>query len=293
MTDPKDTVILLTGSTAGIGRAAAHTLAATGATLVAVARNEAKAKALVEHVRKDTHNESVSYLLGDLSRPSEVRQVASAFRTQYDRLDVLFNNAGAIFVERQLTEDGLERTFAVNHMAYFILAIELLDMLKASAPSRIVSTSSAAHAQGDLAMLDDLQNDSWGTAGMKAYGRSKLANIWFTRELARKLAGSGVTANCFHPGFVASDFGRNNGVLATLLMMVSRPFQRNARKGADTGVWLATSPDVEGQTGGYYYNRAKQRTTRTARDDAAPARLWAESERILAEVVTGGEHRPA
>lgn len=278
-------VILLTGATAGIGEEAARQLAASGATLVCAARSEAKARRLVDGIKRATGNERVSYLLGDLSRPAEVRRLAESFREAHPRLDVLFNNAGALFTRRGLTADGLERTFALNHLAYFVLTTGLLDLLRTSAPARIVSTSSAAHGKASPGYLDDLQCERWGLSGMKAYGGSKLANIWFTVELARRLEGSGVTANCFHPGFVASRFARNNGLVATLGMIASRPFQRNVRRGAETGVWLATSPEVEGETGGYWFDRKRRKGTRAARDPDAPARLWAESERIMARVL--------
>jgi len=202
----KGRIVLLTGATAGIGREAARQLADKGATLVCVARSEDKARALVDELRGATGNDAISYLIGDLSRPAEVRRVALALKEQHDRLDVLFNNAGAMFDRRQLTEDDLERTFALNHLGYFVMTVMLLDELKA-AKGRVVSTSSGAHGQGDMAYLDDLQTEGYGMSGMKAYGRSKLANIWFTRELAERLEGTGVTATCFHPGFVASGFG--------------------------------------------------------------------------------------
>lgn len=280
-----DKVMLITGATAGIGRAAAHALAATGATLVCAARNEEKARELVAELQEKSGNQEISYLIGDLSRPAEVRKLAQAFQEQHQRLDVLFNNAGAYFVSRALTEDGLERTFAVNHMAYFVLTTELLDLLQASAPSRVVSTSSDAHGQAGLDYLDDLQSERWGASGLRAYAGSKLANIWFTAELGKRLEGTGVLVNCFHPGFVASSFAKNNGFLAKMVMTLTRPFQRNVTRGAETGVWLATSPEVGEETGGYWFDKRRKKGTRAARNPDAPARLWAESERILAEVL--------
>ncbi|MCA8921324.1 MAG: SDR family oxidoreductase [Planctomycetes bacterium] len=278
-------LILLTGATAGIGQEAARQLAAQGATVVCVARNEAKARALVEELKRSSGNDRHAYLVGDLSQVADVKRVAREYRERFDRLDVLFNNAGALFVDRQLTAEGLERTFAVNHLAYFVLTTELLDLLQASGSGRVVSTSSAAHHQGDLGFLEDLQNERWGVGGMRPYGRSKLANIWFTVELARRLEGTGVTANCFHPGFVASDFASNNGFAAKVFMALTRPFQRGVSKGADTGVWLATAPELAGKTGGYYHNRKLRKTSKAARDPQAPARLWERSEQIVAELV--------
>ncbi len=281
----KGKVVLLTGATAGIGKEAARQLAQKGAELVCVGRNPSKTEGLVEELRAETGNDAIGFLIGDLSRPAECQKVAKAFLADHDRLDVLFNNAGALFTERQLTEDGLERTFALNHLGYFVLTELLVEALKAAAPARIVSTASGAHSAGDLSYLDDLQTEGWGRGGFTAYGRSKLANIWFTRQLAERLEGTGVTAHCFHPGFVASDFGRNNGAFATFLMTLSRPFQKTVRQGADTGVWLATADAIPGESGGYWYKRTRKKGTRDARDPEAPARLWKESERIVAELL--------
>ncbi len=280
-----DKVVLLTGSTAGIGMEAAHQLAQLGATLVCVARNEQKAKSLVDTLRSDTGNDDVSYLIGDLSRPAEVQTVACAFLEQHQKLDVLFNNAGAMFTSRQLTPDSLERTFALNHLSYFVMTVALLDALKGAPAARVVSTSSAAHGRGHLGYLDDLQSERWKFGGGRAYGDSKLANIWFTVELARRLEGSQVTTNCFHPGFVASQFLRNNGFIGSLLMTLSRPMQRSVAQGADTGVWLATSDEVAGETGGYWFDRKRRKGTRAARDPQAPGKLWSESERIVSELL--------
>ncbi|MDC3378690.1 SDR family NAD(P)-dependent oxidoreductase [Planctomycetota bacterium] len=280
-----DKVILLTGATAGIGQQAARELIKTGCTLVCVARNESKAKTLVDELNATSGSTRASYLIGDLSRPAEVRRVAQEFRERHTRLDVLFNNAGAMFMDRQVTEDGLEKTFALNHLGYFVLTTELLDLLESSAPARVVSTASAAHAQGDLAYMDDWQSERYGLQGMKAYGRSKLANIWFTREFAKRVDASKVTATCFHPGFVASEFARNNGMLGKVVMTLTRPFQRNVQKGADTGVWLATAPDVAGKSGGYYFNRKERRPTKTGRDETGPGKLWAESERLVEKIL--------
>jgi NAD(P)-dependent dehydrogenase (short-subunit alcohol dehydrogenase family) len=281
----KGKTVLLTGATAGIGKEAALQFAKRGATLICVGRNEEKTRTLVDELKAATGNEAVSYLIGDLSRPAEVKNVAAAFLKDHDKLDVLFNNAGAWFTDRQLTDDGLERTFALNHVGYFVLTNLLVDALKAGAPARVVSTSSDAHGSGDLSYLDDLQTEEWKTQGFKAYGRSKLANIWFTVELAKRLEGTGVTAHCFHPGFVASEFGRNNGVLTKIAMTLSRPFQKSVQQGADTGVWLATSDDVDGVSGGYWFERRRKKGTRHARDADAPGRLWKETERIVADVL--------
>ena len=282
MTEQK--IVLLTGATSGIGRQVALELAGQGHHVVCVARDQQKAEALVGELGK----EHASYLIGDLSLLAETARVAREFSEKHRRLDVLFNNAGALFVERQLTSEGLERTFALNHMSYFVMSVLLLELVKSSAPARVVSTSSAAHGRGDMGYLDDLQTEAWKMGGMRAYGRSKLANIWFTRELAKRLEGSGVTANCFHPGFVASEFARNNGILAKLAMTFARPLQRSVEKGAETGVWLATSSQVDGQTGGYWFDKQQKKGTAAARDADAPARLWRESERIADQILGEG-----
>jgi NAD(P)-dependent dehydrogenase (short-subunit alcohol dehydrogenase family) len=281
----KDRVVLLTGATAGIGREAASQIARLGATLVCVGRDEDKARLLVDELRSASGNDRISSLIGDLSRPGEVQQVAVQFKEQHDRLDVLFNNAGAMFDRRQLTEDGLERTFALNHLGYFVMTQLLLDKLEAAPAGRVVSTSSGAHGKGDLAYLDDLQTERYGLSGMKAYGRSKLANIWFTRELAKRLEGTQVTATCFHPGFVASDFGYNNSLFFKLVLTMSKPFQKTVAQGADTGVWLATSGETAGETGSYWIHRKRRKGSPAARDDQAPARLWSQSEAIVARLL--------
>ena len=194
------------------------------------------------------------------------------------RIDILINNAGAFFSARRLTEDGLERTFALNHMAYFVLTCALVDRLKAAAPSRIVSTASDAH-RGARLDFTDLQGEK-SYDGYKAYGRSKLCNILFTRELARRLAGTGVTANCLHPGFVATRFGDQAGGVMSLVIRAAKLFAISPQKGADTVVHLASSPEAAGSSGGYFYKCLPATPTAEARDDAAAARLWVESVRI-------------
>jgi retinol dehydrogenase-12 len=281
----KGKTVLLTGATAGIGKEAALQFAKRGATLICVGRNEEKTRGLVEELKSATDNQAISYLIGDLSRPAQVKRVAMEFLKEHDKLDVLFNNAGAWFTDRVVTDDGLERTFALNHVGYFVLTMLLVDALEAAAPARVVSTSSGAHGSGDLDYLDDLQTEAWKTGGFKAYARSKLANIWFTVELAKRLESKGVTAHCFHPGFVASEFGRNNGVLTKIAMTLSRPFQKTVQQGADTGVWLATSDEVDGPSGGYWFQRSRKKGTLLARDEGAPGRLWKETERIAAELL--------
>ena len=203
-------VILITGATNGIGKAAALDLAKQGAQVVIVGRSADKTQATVAEIKQQSGNAKIDSLLADLSSLAEVRKLAAEFRQRYSRLDVLINNAGAIFADRTLTVDGYERTFAVNHLAYFLLTDLLLDMVKASAPARIVNVASDVHSGGSI-HFDDLQLEkNYGMGGMGAYGQSKLANVMFTYELSRRLAGTGVTANVLHPGVVATGFGENN-----------------------------------------------------------------------------------
>ncbi len=187
---------------------------------------------------------------------------------------MLANNAGGVNSSRRLTEDGLELTWAVNHLAPFLLTNLLLERITASAPARIITTSSGAHHGAHIPFDDVNAERGYRTGGFSRYGQSKLANILFTTELARRLEGSGVTANCFHPGFVASGFNRNNGALMAFGMTLARPFARSTTKGADTLVWLADSPDVSSETGGYFANRKRKLPSAAGQDAAAARRLW-------------------
>jgi len=272
--DLGDRVILITGATSGIGRAAALALARLGPSLVLVARNPARGGRTVEEIARASGNARIELMLADLSSQREVRALAARFLATGRPLHVLLNNAGLLAMRREETVDGIETTFAVNHLAYFLLTTLLLDRLKASAPARIVNTASDAYAwAGGRLALDDLESRR-AYSGMKVYARSKLANILFTRELARRLAGTGVTANCFHPGFVGSNFARNNGPLASVGMLLARPFARTPEKGAETAVHLCVSPDVEGTTGAYFFDRAPKHPKRFAQNDDDAAALW-------------------
>lgn len=274
-------VFLLSGATEGIGKAAALDFARRGAHLVLIGRNREKSERVVDELRRESGNDRIELLLGDLSRISEVRRVAAEFREKHDRLDVLVNNAGAIFTDRKLSADGIEMTFALNHIAYFVLTLELLDVLKKTPGSRIVSTSSGAHSRGKLD-LDDVVKRDHGYSSFEVYGSSKLANILFTRELARRLEGSGVVANCFHPGFVQTGFGANNsGALAFFIKLGGALFARTPVKGAETLVWLATSDEGGKHNGEYFMDKALGRRTRRARDDAFARDLWALTEKLV------------
>jgi NAD(P)-dependent dehydrogenase (short-subunit alcohol dehydrogenase family) len=274
----KGKTIVATGATSGIGEAGALALAGMGARIVIIARDETRAKATMQKLEAKAPGLDHRLHLADLSSMAETRKVGAAIAASEPRIDVLINNAGALFSNRRVTPEGLELTFALNHMAYFVLSEALLDKLVASAPARVVSTSSVAH---DGASLDfaDLQSVK-GYGGLKVYGRSKLANILFTRELARRLAGTGVTANCLHPGVVKTRFGDSSGGLAGLLIPFLRPFFITAEKGADTLVYLASSPEVAETTGGYFVKRKLTGPSAAARDDAAAKRFWIESEKL-------------
>ena len=270
--------ILITGGTNGIGLAAAQMLAARGANVAIVGRNEGRTQAAAARIRAvAAAGVAVGTFIADLSSQAAVRKLAAEVRSRYPRLDVLVNNAGAMYTTRQLTADGIELTWAVNHLAPFLLTTLLLDRLEASAPARIVTTASDAHRGAQLP-FEDL-NAEHSYRGFGRYGQTKLANILFTLELARRLEGSGVTANCFHPGLVASGFNRNNGLLMSLAMTVLAPGSRSSEKGAETLVWLATSPQVAQTSGAYFVDERPVMPSPAGQDRDAAQRLWDISER--------------
>ncbi len=275
--DMQGKICIVTGANAGIGYETTRGLAQAGATVVMVCRSAERGTAAQQELIAATGNTQIDLILGDLSIQADVRRVAADFKQKYDRLDVLVNNAGALFMSREETADGIELTWALNHLGYFLLTHELLDLLKASAPARIVNVSSDAQMGGALNM-DDLEFKK-GYSGFKAYSQSKLANVHFTYELARRLEGTNVTANCLHPGFVASNFAKNNGLLAKISMFVMRPFAKSKGDGAATSLYLAMSPEVEGVTGRYFANRKEKRSIASSYDEALSRRLWEESER--------------
>lgn len=275
-------VVVITGGTSGIGQVAAEQLAGMGARIVLVARSEERAAASLARLRQAGPGVDHAARYADLSSIAATRRLAADIAAAEPRIDILVNNAGALFNNRQLSPDGLEMTFAVNHMAYFVLTEGLRERLAASGAGRIVSTASAAHMGAKLD-FDDLQMAK-GYSGFGAYGRSKLANILFTRELARRLAGSPVTANCLHPGFVATRFGDNSGGLSQVIFPIAKLFAISPQKGAETIVYLASSPEVATTTGLYFDQRKPKTPSAAARDDDAAARLWAESEKIAASV---------
>jgi NAD(P)-dependent dehydrogenase (short-subunit alcohol dehydrogenase family) len=268
-------VCVITGATSGLGLEAAERLAKLGARLVLVGRDRNRGEAALRRLRAAVPDVPVRIHYADLSLMSEQKRVATEIRDAEPRIDVLLNNAGATFFARRETEEGLELTFALNHMAYFVMTNILLDRLSAAAPSRIVSTSSGAH-RGQRLDFADLQSENHYN-GMAVYGRSKLANILFTRELARRLAGTGVTANCLHPGFVATRFGNDNGLIGRLGIRIAQLGAIPVAKGAETIVYLASSPEVAGASGGYYQKSRLAQPSNEAQSDEAARRLWAES----------------
>jgi NAD(P)-dependent dehydrogenase (short-subunit alcohol dehydrogenase family) len=268
-------ICLITGATAGIGQVTARSLAQMGATIVMVCRNPEKGEAALEEIKSTSGNPNIELLIADLSSQKEIRRLADEVKARYDRLDVLLNNAGVYIPKRTLTVDGLETTFAVNHLAYFLLTNLLLDVLKQSAPSRIVSVSSGAHFYGKVE-FDNLQGER-EYKGVPAYSNSKLENVLFTRELARRLEGTKVTANCLHPGAVATSIFRNTPKPIEWLI---KAFTMSPEKGAETSIYLASSPEVEGITGKYFEKKHEKYPSRTAQDDELARNLWEVSEQL-------------
>ena len=265
--------VLVTGGTGGIGKATAIGLAALGARVGITGRDQARAAAAAAGIRAATGNAAVDAFAADMSAQAQVRRLAAQVAGTYPRLDVLVNNVGGFWAHRHVTADGLEYTFALNHLASFLLTNLLLDRLTASAPARIVTVSSGAQAQGRID-FDDLQGER-NYSGQRAYSQSKLANVMFTYELARRLEGTGVTATVLHPGVVRTSFGaEDQAAHFAVLIRMARPFMKTAAQGAATPVYLACSPQVEGVTGRYFANRKPKTAAKTAYDTTAAARLW-------------------
>ena len=273
-------IALVTGATSGIGFEASVKLAAMGATLVLVARDRARGEAAVAAVKKRSGSDAVSLMFCDFASLSQVRALAAGVMASHPKLHILVNNAGSVSPKREVTEDGIERTFAVNHLAPFLLTNLLLDLLKRSAPAKVINVASIEHRQGTLP-FDNLQFEKGGYRITRAYARSKLANVLFTTELARRLAGTGVTANCLHPGAVATNIWSHAPGYVRLVLPVAKLFMLSAEKGADTIVYLAANPEVEGLTGGYYERTRKVSPSSLARDNATATRLWGVSAALV------------
>lgn len=265
-------VCVITGASSGIGRATAFGVARLGATVVLVCRNRERAEATRAAIMEATGNARVEVALADLSAQAEIRRLAHELLGRYPQIHVLINNAGVLNRSRSTTVDGIETVFAVNHLAYFLLTQLLLERLAASAPARIINVASGAHNWGPLD-VDDLQNER-RYRSLRVYGQSKLCNILFTRALARRLVGAGVTVNAMHPGGVATGLGGNNGWWAKLIATALKPFVLTAEQGADTVVYLATAPEIEGVSGKYFVKRREAQPSPAALDDETAKRLW-------------------
>ncbi len=274
-------ICMVTGANSGIGKATALELAQMGATVVMVCRDRARGEEARREITTKSRSNAVDLLQADLSSQQSIRQLVENVQHHYTHLHVLINNAGAAFPgRRRETVDGLEMTFAVNYLAPFLLTHLLLDMLKASAPARIVNVSSAAHTSGSI-QLDDLQAEKLYRP-MRTYPQAKLAVVLFTYELARRLQGTGVTANCLHPGFVATNFAQSDGGPAVrLLVKVLGSFGTSPQEGAKTSIYLASSPEVEGVTGQYFVKSIPRRSAAISYDESLQRQLWEQSAKLV------------
>lgn len=278
----KNKTILITGGSDGIGKETAKRLAEMGANVVIVGRNPAKTEAAAQEIQQET-GASVDVLIADLSDLNQVKRLAGEVRSQYPQLNILINNAGAIFLSRGETVDGYERTFALNHLSYFLLTDLLLDTLKKNTPARIINVASGAHYPGVI-YFDDLMFTK-RYRFRKVYSQSKLANVMFTYALARRLEGIGVTVNSLHPGFVRSNFASGNGRLAKIIRPIAFRSAITVEQGAETTIYLASSDEVEGISGKYYTLLKEKRSSDLSYDEEAQEKLWAMSEDLINRVV--------
>ena len=274
----KNKTCLVTGATSGIGQATAKALAQKGATVIVAGRNPELCQNTVALIQSETGNPNIHYLLANLSVQAQVRGLAAEFKSRYERLDVLVNNAAAIFFSRQVSADGIEMNFAVNHLAYFLLTNLLLETLKSNAPARIVNVASNSH-RGEHLDFDNLELERGYNPG-RAYGRSKLANLYFTYELSRRLKGTGVTVNAMHPGFVRTNMAANNGWLVRFFLPLVHLNSLTPEEGARTVVYLASSPDVESITGKYFVRERDVASDPVSYDETIAKRLWDVSEEM-------------
>ncbi|WP_197326423.1 SDR family oxidoreductase [Ralstonia solanacearum] len=282
-------VFLVTGATEGIGKAAVTNFAKRGATVTLIGRNKEKTERVVNELKAASGNHNLDCLICDLSRLADVRRAAEDFKAKHGRLDVLVNNAGATFKSPVIGPDGFELTFALNHLSHFQLTHSLFDLIRQTPGARVVSTSSGMQARGVL----DLQKTptSLEGPGWRAYATSKLANILFTKELQRRLEGTTATANCFEPGTVRTQFGAfgsDLGFLMNLVYALARPFARTPEQGADSLIWLATSPEAASLRGEYVSNRRPVSPSSQARDPKLASDLWELSEKLCAEAAAAG-----
>lgn len=265
-------LVLITGATSGIGKEVALQLAMQDYHTVIIGRSENKTIDVVQEIKRKAQHDNVDYLLADLSSMQATKEMASRYKDRYSRLDILVNNVGGFFLKRQESTEGIEMTFALNHLSSFCLTLSLLDILTSSGDARIINTSSEAH-RGREIDFDDVEGKR-RYSGWRAYGQSKTANILFTYELARRLKNKNVTVNAYHPGFVATNIGKNNGVLARFFVNLAGIFGRSVEEGADTCVYLATSEEMKSFTGKYFYNRKEIRSDPYTYDISVAQRLW-------------------
>lgn len=275
----KNKICMVTGANAGIGYVTALELARLGAEVIMVGRNPIRIQQSVEKIRHVISGAKISFLLADLSSQTQIHQLAEGFKAEYDRLDVLVNNAGGYFLKRQLSVDGIEMTFALNHLNYYLLTHLLMDCLEASKAARVVNVSSNAHKKQQL-YLDDLQSVRRYN-GLKAYGRSKLANILFTYELARRLKGTAIMVNALHPGLVSTDIGKNNGWLVSKIWSYITRNGLTPEQGARTNIFLASAPDVEGVSGKYFVREKAVPSSDASYDLESARHLWEISKQMV------------
>jgi NAD(P)-dependent dehydrogenase (short-subunit alcohol dehydrogenase family) len=288
MSGMKGRIYVITGSNSGIGKETAIGLAKMGATIVMVVRDQERGEKARTEIVKQTGNNSVDLMICDLSSMSSIRHFAEEFKKKYDRLDVLINNAGAVFNKREVTPEGFERTLAVNYLGPFLLTHELMDVLKSSAPSRIINVSSGLAKDGKVD-LDDLQSEknyprtkAYSRRHAPVYDNAKLMVMMFTYELARRLKGSGVTVNVLMPGFTATNLGKSSGSLTSSIMFTMvRPMQQSAKKGAETSVYLASSNEVKDITGKCFTKKKETKTCPASYDEELQKRLWSKTESML------------
>jgi retinol dehydrogenase 14 len=283
MSELRGKTALITGATSGIGLEASVQLARMGCEVVMVARDRSKGEATVADAKRRSGSNAVALLLCDFSSQAAIRKMTAEFLSSHERLELLINNAGGVVPERRTTIDGIEQTLAVNHLGYFLTTNLLLSILEKSAPARIVNVASAAHRRATLD-FDDLQFEKGGYSTLKAYGRSKLANVLFTNELARRLAGKNITANCLHPGVVATHIWSQSRLpllLRPILALLKRFAMITPEQGAGRIVFLAANSSVEGKSGGYYENDKLVEPAPLARDPAVAQRLWSESAKLV------------
>lgn len=283
--DMRGKVCIVTGSSSGIGKETASELAGMGATVVMVVRDRERGESAMRGILQRYPEAKFELLVADLSSVSEIRRAANEFRGSHETLDVLVNNAGGVSAKRTVTPDGLEMTFAINYLAPFLLTHELLDALLAGAPSRVINVSSTAHTMGRVD-LEDLQGEKRYGA-FRAYENAKLMNIMLTYEMARRLDGTEVTVNALHPGFVASNFGKHSSRAIRFFFRITRPFQVSPHEGAQTSIYLASSSEVDGVTGKYFYRCRQKNSSKASYDVEKQRQLWQATESILAGLGVG------